>query len=89
MIVLVDKSFNKDVSKIIDKKLLNAIADCIEDVQKLTKISEINNCKKLKGSKNAYRIRLGSYRLGFIYDKNTVVLIRFLHRSKIYDYFPD
>jgi site-specific DNA-adenine methylase len=37
MIVLVDKSFNKDVSKIIDKKLLNAIADCNEDVQKLTK----------------------------------------------------
>lgn len=89
MIILVDKSFNKDVSKITDKKLLNAIADCIEDVQKLTKITEIINCKKLKGSKNAYRIRLGSYRIGFIYENNTIILIRFLHRSKIYNYFPD
>lgn len=89
MIILVDKSFNKDVSKITDKKLLNAIADCIEDVQKLTKITEITNCKKLKGSKNAYRIRLGSYRIGFIYENNTIILIRFLHRSKIYNYFPD
>lgn len=89
MNVIVDKSFDKDISKINDKKLLNALADCIEEIQGLTKLSEIKNCKKLKGSKNAYRVRIGFYRIGFVYENQTIELVRFLHRSKIYEYFPD
>jgi len=67
---------------------LIAIADCIEDIQMKNKLSELVNCKKLTGSKNYYRIRIGDYRVGFIFDKNTVELVRFLHRSKMYDFFP-
>lgn len=54
MKVLIDKSFEKDVNKISDKKLLNAIADCIEDIQIKNKLSDLVNCKKLTGSKNCY-----------------------------------
>jgi len=89
MKVIVDKSFDKDISNINDKKLLNALADCIEEIQGLTKLSEIKNCKKLKGSKNAYRVRIGFYRIGFVYENQAIELVRFLHRSKIYEYFPD
>ena len=89
MKVIVDKSFDKDISKINDKKLLIALADCIEEIQGLTKLSEIKNCKKLKGSKNAYRVRIGFYRIGFVYENQAIELVRFLHRSKIYEYFPD
>lgn len=89
MKLLIDRSFEKDINKISDKKVLNSIADCIEEIQLKSKISELSNCKKLKGSKNSYRIRLGDYRIGFIFENNTVILIRFLHRSKIYNFFPD
>ena len=50
MKLLIDKSFERDVQKITDKKLLNSIADCIENIQQISKLSEIANCKKLTGS---------------------------------------
>ncbi len=89
MNVKIDKSFVKDTDKIADKILLNSIADCIENIREINKLSEIPNCKKLKGSKNAYRIRIGPYRIGFIFENHTVEFVRFLHRDKIYDSFPD
>jgi mRNA interferase RelE/StbE len=88
MKLLIDKSFEKDIHKITDKKLLNSIADCIEDIKLKSKLSEITNCKKLIGSKNCYRIRIGDYRLGFVFENKTIELVRFLHRSKMYDFFP-
>jgi mRNA-degrading endonuclease RelE of RelBE toxin-antitoxin system len=88
MKVLIDKSFEKDTDEITDKKLLKSIADCIKEVQKLDKLSDITNCKKLKGSKNSYSIRIGNYRIGFVFENQTIQYIRFLHRSKIYDSFP-
>ena len=81
-------SFEKDTNKIADQKLLYSIADCIELIQKVEKLSDIPNCKKLKGSKNAYRIQIGDYRIGFIIEKQAIELIRVLHRSVIYNYFP-
>jgi mRNA interferase RelE/StbE len=84
----IDKSFSKDIQKIKDNKLLLAIAECIETVQKTDKISSIVNCKKLKGSTNAYRIRLGEYRIGFVFEEEYIDFVRFLHRSKVYDVFP-
>jgi mRNA interferase RelE/StbE len=89
MKVLIDKSFDKDVQNIDDKKILNSIADVIENVKEIDKLSDINNCKKLKGSKNSYRIKIGSYRIGFVFENQTIEFVRFLHRSKIYDFFPE
>jgi mRNA interferase RelE/StbE len=88
MKVLIDRSFEKDTDKLTDQKILHSIADCIERIQNADKLSDISNCKKLKGSKNAYRIRIGDFRIGFILEKQTIELIRFLHRSVIYNYFP-
>lgn len=89
MIVKIDKSFVKDTDKIVDKKMLNSIADCIESIREVKNLSNIPNCKKLKGSKNAYRIRIGNYRIGFVLENQTIEFVRFLHRNKIYDSFPD
>ena len=44
--------------------------------------------KKLKGAKNFYRVRMGSYRLGMIIKGEEVTLIRLLHRKDIYKFFP-
>ena len=89
MNVLIDESFKKDVDKISDTKTLHSIAAFIKEIQNLDKLSEIPGCKKLKGSKNSYRIRLGDYRIGFVFENQAIELIRFLHRSKIYDHFPE
>ncbi len=37
---------------------------------------------------NFYRIQVGAYRLGFVLEENTIVLVRFLHRKEIYRFFP-
>jgi mRNA interferase RelE/StbE len=44
--------------------------------------------KKLAGGKSYFRVRVGSYRLGFAAKGDTVTLIRFLHRKEVYRYFP-
>jgi mRNA interferase RelE/StbE len=88
MIVKIDRSFEKDTDKIKDKNLLLKIADCIESLQNAANIKEIKNLKKLKGSNNFYRIKIGEYRLGLEIEKDSVELIRFLHRKDIYRYFP-
>lgn len=41
--------------------------------------------KKLKGFNPAiWRIRIGMYRLVYIFDKNSITLLRFLHRKDVY-----
>jgi mRNA interferase RelE/StbE len=46
------------------------------------------NLKKLIGGEVYYRIRILDYRLGFAYEAEKIILIRFLHRKEIYNYFP-
>jgi len=49
---------------------------------------EIPNLKKMKGHTNAYRIRFGDYRIGFLFENNTIILSRVMNRKEIYRYFP-
>ncbi len=88
MILKIDKSFEKDFKKTGNQKLNPKLLSVLDNVQKATKISDIKNIKKLKGSDSFYRIRLGDYRIGIIVIKQEVQLIRFLHRKEIYRYFP-
>lgn len=88
MNVRIDKSFEKDIRKIKDKKLLAKIANTIEQVQTVINSDGIKNIKKLKGSNNYYRIRIGNYRIGISIEGDMVDFIRFLSRKDIYTYFP-
>ena len=88
MKVKIDKSFQRDVKKIDDKKLRSKIAVCIESLLISKNLNEIQNIQKLKVPGNYYRIRLGQYRLGVVVDGDEIVLIRFLHRKDVYRYFP-
>lgn len=87
MTVTIRKTFEKDALKLpgfVQKRL----ALLIEELEKATALSEITNCKKLTGFKNAYRIRLGEYRIGFFGDKTSIDLVRVLPRKEMYRYFP-
>jgi mRNA interferase RelE/StbE len=59
-----------------------------EEIPNSSGLDSIKNLKKLKGEANAYRIRLGDYRIGFVYDGEILTFYRVLHRKDIYRYFP-
>ena len=82
------KRFNKEISKITDKKLGQSVDDAIENVKKAKSILEIKNLKKLKGYNNSFRIEVYNYRIGIYIEKNIVEFARFMHRKDIYKYFP-
>ncbi len=61
----------------------------IQEIAQLKSINEIKNLKKLKGFNNAYRMRLGDYRLGLLLlDDNCLGIADVAHRSKFYRVFP-
>jgi len=68
MKVEVQKSFEKDIEKITDKKFAIAIETIIEALENCKALSEIHNLKKMKAKGSYYRIRIGSYRLGMKQD---------------------
>jgi len=80
--------FNKDISSLKVKSTKSKLIDTIELIERATSISEIKGLKKLKGFKDAYRVRLGDYRLGIFINKDTVQFARFVHRKDIYKLFP-
>ena len=88
MEVKVDKTFRKDTKKIQDQVLLLKIADTIINVQESENIKQIKRIKKLRGSSDSFRIKVGDYRLGVVISESTVEFIRCLHRKDIYKFFP-
>lgn len=88
MKVIFDSSFNKAIKKIDDKRVLLAIERSIIQCENATLLKEISNLKKLKGYKTYFRIKIGSFRIGFEYVNNTINLITVLHRKYIYNRFP-
>jgi mRNA interferase RelE/StbE len=81
-------SFLKDLGKIQSKVVKSEVAEILEEVEAASNLSSIRNIKKLKGHKNAYRIRSGDYRIGIFAEKNRVEFARILHRKDIYKIFP-
>jgi len=81
------KSFTKDADK-LPAAMQRQLAVIIGHIQNVRQVQEIRDCKKLKGHKMAYRIRLGSYRIAFYYENGIVELVRVLNRKDIYRYFP-
>ena len=88
MIVKISKAFEKDLTKIRDRKLKQAVFDIILLVQKVPDIHQIPQLKKLRGHKEFYRIRLGQYRAGIAITKEGVEFLILDNRKDIYKRFP-
>ena len=82
------ESFEKDLLRINNSIIFKQVKKLIMKLETASDISKISNIKKLAGNKNFYRIRLGDYRVGIILNKDSIELIRILHRKEIYRYFP-
>jgi mRNA interferase RelE/StbE len=82
------ETFAKDLKAIKQRDLLKRVKEAIEAIENASSLTDLPSLKKLKGSKNFFRQRVGDYRLGLALEQDTVVLVRFLNRKDIYKYFP-
>ena len=82
------RTFSEDLKRIRDKAILKRVKEVIEHVEQSNSSSEIPNLKKLRGSGNHSRIRVGDYRIGIVLAGQTATFVRFLNRKDIYKYFP-
>jgi mRNA interferase RelE/StbE len=82
------KSFLKDVETLGNPAIKKRIHKAIIQAEEAPTLSQVENLKKLKGGENYYRIRVGDYRLGLIFHKDSLIFVRGLHRKDIYRYIP-
>jgi len=88
MLLKYERSFLKDIQKLQDKKIAKKLQTLFETFEQEENLQSIPNIKKLKGYDTYYRVKIGSYRLGFSFEDNQIDIIRFLHRKDIYKLFP-
>ena len=88
MQVLFTKTFLKEVEQNTNAKLAASVNNIIQNVKSAGSLLAITNMKKLAGHRNAYRIRVGDYRIGILIEDDTVIFSRFMHRKDIYKFFP-
>jgi mRNA interferase RelE/StbE len=85
------KRYTVVLTQTAEKELQKLPVRIIEKIIKLLKSLEENprpsGCKKLKGYKNLWRVRIGNYRI--IYDIDDIILLvdvrEIGHRKDIYD----
>ena len=88
MNIAFSNQFEKQFDTITNLMVRKAISGAIKKIINATFLKEIPNVKKLKGHKNAYRIRVGDYRIGFFTEDDTIFIVTVLHRKDIYKRFP-
>jgi mRNA interferase RelE/StbE len=82
------ESFDTDLSALADMALLKRIRKVIEQVEAARTFQQIPNLKRLEATGKYYRIRVGDYRLGLVFERGAVTFVRCLNRKEIYRYFP-
>lgn len=83
-----NESFLKDLKAVKDKSVLAKVKAAIKAVEETDSLDKITHLKKMRGSRDYFRIRLGGFRIGAKLEGDTLLFIRFLNRKDIYRYFP-
>ncbi len=78
---------SKQAAKEIEKLTADVVQRIIPQILALADNPRLNGCKKLKGSNDIYRIRVGDYRV--VYSIEDTILVvdvrRVAHRRDVYD----
>jgi mRNA interferase RelE/StbE len=82
------KKFSKDLDNLTKPKDKNVVLQVILSIKDAKTLADINNIKKLTGFSNAYRVRVGDYRIGIFVEGDIVQFARIAHRKDIYKIFP-
>ena len=83
-----NESFLKDLKAVRDRSVLAKVKTTIEAVEHADSIDKIANLKKMRGSREYFRIRIADFRLGIRLQGDTLVFVRCLNRKDVYRYFP-
>ena len=80
------KAFIKSASKLTGKYKAS-LKNKIEEVKMVSFVDEITGCSKLEGFIHTYRIRIGDYRVFFIFriSENTAVFEYLISRGDAYN----
>ena len=81
-------SYLRDVKKIKDAKTSAQIDAVIAAVERASTLSEIDGIRKMEGADNAFRIRVGRFRICFFLVGDIVDFVRCLPRKDAYRKFP-
>ena len=82
------RSFIQDFKAINDASVRRKIERTVKQFEAARSLHELTNLKKLVGFRNAYRVRIGDYRIGFFLVDEKVELARIANRRDIYRSFP-
>ena len=89
MQVIFLEKFLKDLDKIKDRTTRGRIEKVIVRMEAAGSLEEATSIRKMTGSTNLYRLRVGDYRIGLIViEDNVVAFARVAHRKDIYRLFP-
>jgi len=61
-------SFYRDAKRIREERVLAGVRQAILDVEAASQWSDVPEIKKIRGSTNAFRIRVGDYRIGLFIE---------------------
>ncbi|MEB3232703.1 MAG: type II toxin-antitoxin system RelE/ParE family toxin [Leptolyngbyaceae bacterium] len=82
-------SFIRDLKTLKKSPIYSTLHSLVfQELPNYSSIEQIPNLKRLRGDDQAYRIRVGDYRIGVFVDGDTMTLARVKHRRDIYRYFP-
>ncbi|HEX8633368.1 MAG TPA: type II toxin-antitoxin system RelE/ParE family toxin [Pyrinomonadaceae bacterium] len=82
-------SFTRDLKRLKDRAVFGQVKAAIEEVEQAATLQEVSRLKRLAGSGgNYYRIRVGDYRLGLVFENDMAIFVRCLNRKEIYRFFP-
>ena len=75
--------YEKEVLKELDKLESSVSRRIIKKIDEMSENPSSYDIKKLKISDD-YRLRVGDYRIIFIFDKNLIKILKIGHRKNIY-----
>lgn len=81
-------SFARDLKRIRDRAVLATLKQVIEHLEAADTLGDMAGLRKMTGSRNHFRIRVGDYRVGLVVQDGIVECVRRLHRREIYQRFP-
>ena len=82
-------SFIRDLKRVRSASVRRRVERTIESIEAAANLAAIPGISRITATGEPhYRIRIGDYRLGIAVQGDVVVLVRFLHRSDIYRFFP-
>ena len=80
-------SFARDLRR-VRNAVRRRVLWLIEELEQASTLTEVSSVRRIAGDGRYYRARIGDYRLGIAVEGESVILVRFLHRSDIYRFFP-